>query len=273
MDQTGTQPVNTADRPGGGTAARPENVYAMSREGKRQALLLLVGVVSIWIFALWSLITILQDGLSGVEFVSALLMLALLVVAPLVGWTLLEEANARIATSEQGIEYRTLGGVNLRYAWGDIAGFKSKEGRGRLARFFLGDEDEETVDNNNKEVLVEAGGPRPGEDDTSNRDGVVETTADAEGGAQSPAVAVEPAEAAGYGYTGEEEDDDEPETLLLKVRNDRTGEIASPVTRFLHRQAHGADLPIYGGLADRGELLGEIRVRVGSSTTAVARNE
>src|SRR6478609_760949 len=125
MDQTGTQPASTADRPGAGTAARPENVYAMSREGRRQALLLLVGVVSIWIFALWSLVTILQDGVSGVEFVSGLLMLGLLVVAPAVAWTLLEEANARIVTSERGIEYRTLGGVNLPYAWGDITGFKS----------------------------------------------------------------------------------------------------------------------------------------------------
>src|SRR6476661_3996487 len=128
-------------------------------------------------------------------------MLALLVVAPLVGWTLLEEANARIATSEQGIEYRTLGGVNLRYAWGDIAGFKLKEGRGRLARFFLGDEDEEIVDNNNKELIVEAGGSRPGEDDTSNRDGVVDTTAAGEGEAQTPQAATKPAEAVSNGYT------------------------------------------------------------------------
>src|SRR4051794_7021434 len=92
------------------SAEQAGHVYSMSRDGRRQAIILLVGVASIWIFALWSGIVILQDGVSGVEWVSLLLMLGILVVAPIVAWTLLEEANGRILTSDTGIEYRSIAG-------------------------------------------------------------------------------------------------------------------------------------------------------------------
>src|SRR5690349_10356952 len=84
------------------TVAPAPGVYPMSREGRRQAIILLLGVASIWVFALWSLVTILQDGVSGVEWVSGLLMLCILLVAPIVAWTLLEEANSRISTDPEG---------------------------------------------------------------------------------------------------------------------------------------------------------------------------
>src|SRR5437763_8289767 len=90
-----------------------ERTYPMSRQGRRQALILLLGVVTVWIFALWTLITILQDGVTGVEWVSLALMLGLLVVAPVVAWTLLEEANSSITIRDSGICYRTLAGINL----------------------------------------------------------------------------------------------------------------------------------------------------------------
>src|SRR5690349_18103375 len=88
-------------------AQAAERVYPISREGRRQALILLLGVVTIWIFALWSLITILQDGVMGVEWVSLALMLGLLLVAPVVAWVLLEEANSRLILTNSGIRYRT----------------------------------------------------------------------------------------------------------------------------------------------------------------------
>src|ERR1043165_4768822 len=131
----------SADNAGG------ERVYPMSRQGRRQAILLLLGVASIWIFALWTLITILQDGVNGVEWVSLLLMLGMLVVAPVVAWTLLEEANARIVTDNEGIKYRTIAGITLSYNWEEVQGLKSKEGRSRIARFFLGDDNEPQIDN------------------------------------------------------------------------------------------------------------------------------
>jgi hypothetical protein len=192
--------------------------YPMSKEGRRQAIILLLGVMSIWVFGLWTLITILQDGITGVEWVSGLLMLGILVVAPLVAWTLLEEANSRFTTDESGITYSTLGGISLKYAWADIAGFKDKGRKGRLARFFLGDDD---------------GGSKTDK-------------------AESDARAVK------AGEDGEIPPEDEPETVLLTLRRDPKGQIANPVVRFLHKQAHGNELPIYGGLENRKALLAEI---------------
>jgi hypothetical protein len=114
----------------------------MSREGRRQAIVLLLGVLSIAIFALWSFINILQDGVDGVEWVSGLLMLAILLVTPLVTWTLLEEVRASVFVDDGGIAYRTIGGISVRYPWAEVAGIQSKPGRNRLARFFLGDDKE-----------------------------------------------------------------------------------------------------------------------------------
>ncbi|MDQ6695074.1 MAG: hypothetical protein M3014_11770 [Chloroflexota bacterium] len=114
--------------------------YGVSREGKRQAYILFAGVVSLWIFALWSLIVILDGGITGVEWVSSLLMMSMLVVAPVVGWSLLAEASSRYGMSEQGLKYSTVGGLSLLYSWEEIAGWAPRSGRGRIARFFLGDE-------------------------------------------------------------------------------------------------------------------------------------
>lgn len=122
----------------------PSTGHPMSREGRRQAIVLLLGVISIAIFALWSFINILQDGVDGVEYVSGLLMLAILLVTPLVGWTLLEEAQASVQADDKGITYKTTGGIKLIYPWAQVKGFEQKTGRGRVARFFLGDDKDTT---------------------------------------------------------------------------------------------------------------------------------
>ena len=133
--------------------SRVESVgsFPMSKEGRRQAIILLLGVGSIWVFALWSLITILENGLTGVEWISSLLMLGMLVVSPMVAWALLEEANSRITTGERGITYATFGGITLTYGWDEVSGFKPKGRKSRIARFFLG-EDDDTEENSNKLV-------------------------------------------------------------------------------------------------------------------------
>ncbi|HYP39724.1 MAG TPA: hypothetical protein VEX13_05120 [Chloroflexia bacterium] len=192
--------------------------YSMSREGRRQALVLFAGAVSIWVFALWTFVTILENGITGLEWVSSVLMLGILLVAPMVGWALLEEAYSRVTTSDRGISYRTLAGIDLTYSWEEVAGFKSKGSRGRVARFFLGDEGH--AKSGDKVRDVEA-------------DGDID-----------------------------KENEDEPETRLLEVRQDRTVQIANPLVRFLHRQAHGAHVPIFGGLENQGALTGEITSRL-----------
>jgi hypothetical protein len=197
-------------------------IYPMSKEGRRQAIILLLGVISIWVFALWSLIAMLPDGITGVEWVTGLLMLGILVVAPVVAWTLLEEANSRITADDAGINYNTIGGISLSYSWADIAGFKEKGRKGRIARFFLGDDDGDNSSSKSNETEENTPAVKAGKEDE------------------------------------ETPPDDEPDTMLLTVRKDLTPQIANPVVRFLHRQAHGNDLPIYGGLENREALLSEI---------------
>jgi hypothetical protein len=252
-ETTEPAPIEVKDAPGEAGA----RVYHMSRDGRRQANILLFGVASIWVFALWSLITILQDGVGGVEWVSAALMIGMLVVAPVVAWTLLEEANSRIVTNESGIEYRTFAGIALAYGWDEVQGFKPKGERGRIAKFFLGDEEVDI--NDNKVTKAEAGEPRPGEISTTEGETEqIAASADGRDGAPSaPAAREELAQDGDEGLI-----DEESETLLLAVRTDRAAQIANPLARFLHRQAHGTALPIYGGLEDRRELLDEIARRL-----------
>jgi hypothetical protein len=59
-----------------------------------------------------------------------------------------------------------------------------------------------------------------------------------------------------------DDDLEEPNTVLLDVRDGQTPQIGNPVISFLHRQAHGLAVPIYGGIENREELLGEIRARL-----------
>ena len=62
-------------------------------------------MISIWVFALWTLITIFQDGITGVEWVSSLLMLG-------ISWLPLwspglcsKKPISRITTGDHGITY------------------------------------------------------------------------------------------------------------------------------------------------------------------------
>jgi hypothetical protein len=117
--------------------------YPISPEGRRQAIVLLLGVATLWLFAVWSLINLLDGGLSGIEWVSSVLMLGIVLVAPVVGWALLEEANSRITIGEDGIRYRSLMGITLLYKWDEVRGFQATGRRGKVTRFFLGDDKEE----------------------------------------------------------------------------------------------------------------------------------
>jgi hypothetical protein len=112
--------------------------YRLTREGRRQAMILLLGVASLWVFALWTLITLFQDGLDGVEWVSLLLMSAILVVAPLVAWTLLEESQSQLTANAESLRYQSLSGIDITYKWEELVPAPDA-GRGRLARLFVGD--------------------------------------------------------------------------------------------------------------------------------------
>lgn len=232
MSASEAQPIGATSLPTNSPAEGAVE-YPMSSDGRRQAYILLVGVISIMVFAVWSLVTILDGGLDGAEWVSALLMLGILVVSPLVAWTLLEEANSRLTVTEEGVRYSTLGGINLLYPWSQLAGFKQRGGRGRFARFFLGEEENgESVDKKNS--------PTPA------------LNAQAEANNED-----------------EEESEAETESHALLVRDSYGAELIrqlpNGVVRFLHTQAHGATLPVYSGLENRDELLSQIALHVGTN--------
>ncbi len=218
MADATTQPVAQPTPEDSAAPAPAPGTYAMSRDGRRQATVLLLGVLSIWIFALWTLVTTLDNGLDGAEWVTAALMLAILLVAPLVGWTLLEEANARYTIAPGGLTYSTFGGINLTFPWSEITGVQPKDKPGRLARFFLGDD--------------------------------------------APALAEQQPEPAEPNAPEELEPEGEPRTVLLGLSTSPSARIANPLVRFLHKQAHGDALPIYGGLENQQTLLDAIASRI-----------
>jgi hypothetical protein len=172
--------------------------YRLSASGRRTTLILLVGAVIIWGFALWSfrstleisynpllfwssLSTSVAGGLSISQLVPALLMLVLIVTTPLLLWNLLEEWAATYTPTEQGLRFESFG-IALTYPWAAITAIRRSD-----------------------------------------------------------------------------DDSDEPVDELL-ITGDHHRQISNPLLRFLHTQAYGrGKLPIYAGLAERDELLNEIR--------------
>jgi len=166
--------------------------YRISSSGRRTALILLVGALIIWIFALWTfgstlginplafwgtLRASIEQGLSISQLVPALLMLVLIVATPLVIWNICEELAAAYTPADDGLRFTALG-VKLIVPWAGISAIRHVD-----------------------------------------------------------------------------EDSDEPMDELI-LREDYTGQIRNPLLRFLHAQAYGrTKLPIYAGVADRGDLL------------------
>jgi hypothetical protein len=118
--------------------------YRLSSSGRRTALILLVGALIIWAFALWtfrrtlgisynpllfwsSLRDAIQgangQGLSIGQIVPALLMLVLIVATPLVIWNILEEWAAAYTPTDAGLRFAALG-VDLIYPWAGIGAIR-----------------------------------------------------------------------------------------------------------------------------------------------------
>lgn len=179
--------------------------YRITPAGRRTALILLIGALIIWAFALWTFRSTLgisynplefwgtlrqkiDAGLSISQIVPALLMLVLIVATPLVIWNILEEWGAAYTPAEDGLRFVALG-VVITYPWSGVSAIRRVD-----------------------------------------------------------------------------EDSDEPVDELV-LDQDYTRQIRNPVLRFLHGQAYGRTrLPLYAGLADRDELIDEIRRRAGLST-------
>lgn len=118
--------------------------YRISSSGRRTAIILLVGALIIWAFAIWTFRSTLGlsfnpiefwgnlraaiegtngQGLSISQIVPALLMLVLIVATPLVVWNILEEWAAAYTPAEEGLRFSSLG-IALTYPWAGIGAIR-----------------------------------------------------------------------------------------------------------------------------------------------------
>jgi hypothetical protein len=102
-------------------------IYRLSPSGRRTTLVLLVGALIIWIFAIWTLQSTLASAVDqsfGIgQIVPALLMLALIIATPFVVWNLLEEWTAAYMPTDDGLRFMALG-VDLTYPWAGMRGLR-----------------------------------------------------------------------------------------------------------------------------------------------------
>lgn len=114
--------------------------YRLTPSGRRTAIILLIGAIVIWAFALWtfrstlgisynplalwgSLRASIEQGLGVGQVVPALLMLVLIVATPLVIWNILEEYDAAYTPAEDGLRFQSLG-VRVTYPWHGITALR-----------------------------------------------------------------------------------------------------------------------------------------------------
>jgi hypothetical protein len=216
--------------------------YRLSGDARRTALALLAGVVAVALYALWSLAALIAGGLQGPEWVTALLMLAILGVSPFVAWSLLAEYGARIATDESGLSYQTVAGVRLTYPWTAVRGLAPA--RAAVGPLTIGDKARSAGRN------AETGEPAQ----AAAIDNIAHATTQGE-----PVTGQEVEIYSSRDAAQEAPDAGEAAPPLRLVVDPAAGpRIANPVLRALHEQAYPGYVPLYTGLVDRPALLAEI---------------
>lgn len=177
--------------------------YRLTSSGRRLTLTLMVGTCLLWCSAIWWLQAALgidyakfgttfgaalRGGLDAARLIPAGVLIAMIVGAPFLFWSLWQEWSTSYTLNDAGLTYRTAAGT-LQYPWSAIQGVRLED------------------DENLGAVLVA------------------------------------------------------PELL---------NQIGNPLSRWLYRQAYGADrIPLYAGVESRDELVREINLRI-DSRTAVA---
>jgi hypothetical protein len=212
--------------------------YRLAPDARRTTLVLLLGVLAIAIFAIWSLVALLTGGLQGPEWVSALLMLAILGLSPLVAWGLLAEYNATILTDAAGLTYRTIGGINLTYPWPQVQGLAPAP----LGLFTFGDKARAAGRNAAESILAIEREPVTGKD-------VEIPPAVPEGGAAEALPESEP-------------------PWQIVVDPPAPERIANPLARMLYQQSYAGGLPLAMGLQNRPALIAEIAARHTAAATS-----
>ncbi len=116
------------------TAAVEMSVYKASSQSRKTNWVLLIGAVSIWVFAAWTIVTIIPDGIELGEVVSLVLMAGLIVVAPFLMWNIAEEMSASYTVSDGGLSYQSLG-TRINCTWPQVEGITDRS----TDSFFGGD--------------------------------------------------------------------------------------------------------------------------------------
>ncbi len=115
-------------------------MYRLSASGRTTTIILLIGALIIWAFALWTFRSTLEisynpllfwstlrdsidNGLSVGQIIPALLMLVLIIAAPLVIWNVLEEWAATYTATDTGLRFVSMG-VDLLYPWQAISAIR-----------------------------------------------------------------------------------------------------------------------------------------------------
>jgi hypothetical protein len=212
--------------------------YRLAPEARRTTLVLLLGVLAIAIFAIWSFVALLTGGLQGPEWISALLMLAILGLSPLVAWSLLAEYNATILTDAAGLTYRTLGGITLTYPWPQVQGLAPAP----LGLFTFGDKARAAGRNAAESTLAIEREPVTGKD-----------------------VEIPPAVPEGGAAEALPESESPWQIVVDPPAPER---IANPLARLLYQQSYAGGLPLPMGLQDRPALIAEIAAHRTAATTS-----
>ena len=110
--------------------------YVLSRAGRWNVLLLMIGALLVWGFAIWTfryllflqveppvfsvaLSSVWQDGLTVNRTVPLVFMLVLMVAAPLTIWNMLMEWAAQYTPTPDGLRFAALG-IELLITWSSI---------------------------------------------------------------------------------------------------------------------------------------------------------
>jgi hypothetical protein len=119
--------------------------YRLDSTGRWTTLVLIIGALMVWFFALWKLPDMLsseqvrvsyrdlpgtlgaaiEQGLTVSQIVPALLFIVLIVAVPLLIWNLVEEWFTTYIVREDGLEYDTVQGISVLYPWSAIRGVRA----------------------------------------------------------------------------------------------------------------------------------------------------
>ncbi len=115
--------------------------YQLTPSGRRLALTLMAGTSLLWCWALWllqgalgirytdlgaTLGATLQDSMDAARLIPAGVLIAIIVAAPLLFWSLWQEWRTSYTLDDEGLTYRTAAGT-LRYPWTTIQGVQLED--------------------------------------------------------------------------------------------------------------------------------------------------